>query len=374
MESGKNLTLGQNIVSSDNFSDPKNVSAMNNMSIGGKKTVELRYKGIIPIKQVNVEYINEMMLVPCGTPFGVKMLTDGVVVVGTAEVDGENGSINPAENAGIKVGDIIVSINGEKVVDNNQVAQIIAGSGGQNLNFSIKRKDLGYDLVLIPEKSTYDGSFKGGLWVRDSSAGIGTMTYYSPDSGAFGGLGHPICDVETGEILPLMNGEVLEVDITGINKGLHGIPGELRGVFSNNGTSGELLMNSESGVFGFLNQNPSAHQPIPLGLRQEITKGDATIYCTIDADGPKEYSIYIDSVDLSGSNPTKNMVIHVTDPKLLENTGGIVQGMSGSPIIQGGKIVGAVTHVFVNDPTKGYGIFAENMIKTSSNLTIDNAS
>lgn len=374
VKNGDSLNLGNNISTFEDYHKTENVSVIKDLVKPETNTMQLRYKGIIPIKQVNLEYIEEIMLVPCGTAFGVKMRTDGVVVVGIGEVEGACGIVCPADNAGMKVGDIITSINGQKVLNNEEVASIINQSDGNELLVNIRRKNLEYELTLKPEKSTYDGSYKGGFWVRDSSAGIGTITFYNPATGVFGGLGHPICDVETGDILPLMNGEVVDVQITGIHKGLNGIPGELRGVFAKSSPTGRLMLNSESGVFGYLNNSPTNTAAVPLGLRQEITRGEATIYCTLDSGEPKEYSIYIDSVDISGSNPTKNMVIRITDPRLLETTGGIVQGMSGSPIIQGGKIIGAVTHVFVNDPTKGYGIFAENMIKTSSNMVFDRAS
>ena len=374
VRTGQALELGSNITGSDELTESSDVRAMHDMVQVGEKTVQLRYKGILPIKNVNVEYIDEINLIPCGTAFGVKMETDGVVVVGVGDVDGENGLVSPAGNAGIKVGDIIMLVNGIKVRENKDIADIVSASGGEDVIFSVRRKEMGFELTLKPEKSTVDQTYKGGLWVRDSSAGIGTMTFYDPATGIFGGLGHPICDVETGDILPLMEGHIEEVEITGINKGINGIPGELRGVFSKTGSSGELLLNTESGVFGVLDRNPPQNSIMPLGLRQEVTRGDAVIMCTLGLGEPEEYSIYIESVDISGANLTKNMVIHITDPRLLETTGGIVQGMSGSPIIQGGKIVGAVTHVFVNDPTKGYGIFAENMIKTSSKIVIDRAS
>jgi len=363
---GESLNIGNQIYTAYKNDSLSTANAISDSGQSG--TVALKYQGILPIKEVSVNYIEEIQVVPCGVAFGIKMFTAGVVVVRTADVDSEQGLVCPAALAGIKTGDVITSIDGKVVETNEQVAELINASGGKEIILSINRKNLGFDITITPVKSNYDGEYKGGIWVRDSSAGIGTMTFYNEENGTFGGLGHPVCDVETGEILPLMSGEIVAVDITGINKGVGGVPGELRGSFSSNGIRGNLLMNTETGVYGTLNANPTDHSPIPLGLRQEIEIGEATILCTLDGGDPQEFSVNIENVDLSGSNPTKNMVIRVTDPLLLEATGGIVQGMSGSPIIQNGKLVGAVTHVFVNDPAKGYGIFAENMVKTSSHL------
>ncbi|MDR2655719.1 MAG: SpoIVB peptidase [Oscillospiraceae bacterium] len=366
LHKGDRLSLGSSIVTS---ARPFEMASPAEKAPDTQKTrAELAIFGLIPLKEVDINYIDDIMVVPCGNAFGVKMFTDGVIVVGTGKVDGENGLVNPADIAGIRLGDVIVSIDGQKMSKNEQVGEIISQSGGRKMVFIIRRNGAEFSLVLCPVRSLYDQAYRGGLWVRDSSAGIGTMTYFNKSSGTFGGLGHPICDVETGEILPLMSGEIVEVDINGVKKGANGAPGELRGTFSKNGAEGILLLNTETGVFGTLDINPGGHEEVPLGLRQEIQEGAATILCTIDGEGPKEYAINIEKVDLTGASPTKNMVLRITDPVLLERTGGIVQGMSGSPILQGGKLIGAVTHVFVNDSAKGYGIFAENMIRTAAQL------
>ena len=199
------------------------------------------------------------------------------------------------------------------------------------------------------------------MWVRDSSAGIGTVTFYDESTGLFGGLGHPVCDVDTGGILPLSSGDVVDVNITGVRKSTEGNAGELQGIFVSDKACGTLYTNNQYGVFGALKNCPSPYSPIPMGLKQEIQLGEASILTTIDGDKPQEYSISIEKIDYRSDNSNKNMVIKITDEKLLSLTGGIVQGMSGSPIIQNGKLIGAVTHVFVNEPTKGYAIFCENM-------------
>ncbi|MDF2567582.1 MAG: stage sporulation protein, partial [Oscillospiraceae bacterium] len=210
-----------------------------------------------------------------------------------------------------------------------------------------------------------DNTFKIGLWVRDSSAGIGTVTFYNPENSVFGGLGHAVCDVDTGQVMPIMSGEVVDVNINGVTRGSSGSPGELKGSFSSNKDSGSIAVNNETGVFGVLYQNPSNHSAIPIAMKQEVKTGKATIFTTVSGNTPQEYKINIEKVNLNDNSMTKNMVIKITDPELLQKTGGIVQGMSGSPIMQNGVLVGAVTHVFINDPTKGYGIFIENMYNHS---------
>jgi stage IV sporulation protein B len=219
-----------------------------------------------------------------------------------------------------------------------------------------------YKANLLPVKSSSDGKYKAGLWVRDSTAGIGTITFYNPDDGSFAGLGHGIYDSETELLLPLSRGAVVGLDMEDILKGKTGHPGELKGSFGTE-KKGSLLKNTTGGVFGVLSTPPeTVSDPLPCALKGEVVKGDAYILSNVDGRGVKKYSINIDKI-YSGNEATKNFVISVTDERLLELTGGIVRGMSGSPIIQNDKLVGAVTHVLVNDPTRGYGIFIENMLK-----------
>ena len=207
------------------------------------------------------------------------------------------------------------------------------------------------------------------MWVRDSSAGIGTLTYLDPESGIFAGLGHGVCDVDTGTLMPLYSGEAVNVAITGVTKGESGSPGELRGTFSQEAPIGTLVKNEATGIYGQMDGIPDilsqGGEPVAVAMRQEVHTGKAMIRTTISGDTPVEYEISIERVSLSEQNPTRNMVIRITDPRLLSATGGIVQGMSGSPILQNGKLVGAVTHVLVNDPTRGYGILIENMLETA---------
>lgn len=341
-------------------------SAKNNaISVGNNITeqLELKLLGFIPIKKVNVQQIEAPVLIPGGEPFGIKLLTDGVIVVEVSSFETMNGFVSPALEAGIEKGDIIKSIDNQTVNSNNDVEKIISDSNGKELNFNIIRDCNNFTITLKPKKCSIDGEYRAGLWVRDSSAGIGTVTFYDPDTEGFVGLGHPVCDVDTGEIMPLYSGEVVKVAINGIKKGRAGVPGELMGGFISAFSIGSLELNEKTGVYGHMNDYSSVNEAIPLAMRQEIKTGKAYIYTTISGTTPQKYEINIEKIDFSETDESKNMIIQVTDKNLLEETGGIVQGMSGSPIIQNNKIVGAITHVFVNNPAKGYAIFADTMYK-----------
>ena len=328
---------------------------------GNEYAMRLSLPGGAVIKTVSVKVIERDMVIPAGTPFGIKMFTDGVMVVGLSDLDLSGRAVNPAKNAGIRTGDIILSIDGKKIYYNEDVGKIVSESKGREMQVTLRREGTVREVSLTPIQSPSDESYRAGMWVRDSSAGIGTMTYYDPQEGVFAGLGHAICDVDTGAIMPLSSGEAVEVTITGVNRGSSGFPGELRGVFGNNKVIGSLTKNNETGIYGQCSMPPVQCEPVPLATRGEVHAGAATIYATVQGKQPQAYDIQIERIAATDANPTKNMVIRVTDPRLLETTGGIVQGMSGSPILQDGKLVGAVTHVFVNDPARGYGIFAENM-------------
>ena len=336
-------------------------------------TASLTVLGGIAVKQVDVQFVDREMVIPCGYPFGIKMFTEGVVVVGLTDVE-ENGIFrNPAQEAGIRVGDVLTELDGQPVSLNEDVAAIIASSGGREISDTLKRKNQTLTGTLQPIRAD-SGEYKAGIWVRDSSAGIGTMTYYDPSTMIFAGLGHAVCDVDTGETLPLGRGEIVDVTITGVEKGISGQPGSLQGSFEGSRLAGFMAVNSETGVYGQLTSLPvSTLKPVPIAMKQEVREGAAQIYTTISGRTPQCYDIVIESMNLSSTAKTKSMVIRVTDPELLEATGGILQGMSGSPILQDGKLVGAVTHVFVNDQTRGYGIFAENMQETASSLEIRSA-
>ncbi len=317
-------------------------------------------------------------VIPCGQPFGIKMLTEGIMVVRLSDINGTKDSC-PAKKAGVHVGDIIISVGGEKITSNEDLAKAISSSGGKTVKVILIRN--GYDdksasgeklsVNLTPEYCNSEKCYKTGMWVRDSSAGIGTITFYDPSTGVFGGLGHPICDADTGELMPLSSGEICDVSITGYKKGVNGNPGELRGRFLSSSQTGIVTQNTNSGVFGTLDEAPCDNKEIEIAEYDEIKKGKAEILTTISGSQPQKYSINIEQINIDDPE-SKNFVIRVTDKDLLDKTGGILQGMSGSPIIQNGKLIGAVTHVFVNNSCMGYGIFAQTMISQSQTKTDSN--
>lgn len=339
----------------------KAVQSLKSETLPLSQTATLKLFGLIPVKDVEVLEVETPVLIPGGNPFGIKLLMEGVMVVGMGEVECRDGRICPATEAGIKQGDVIISVDGKKVNSNNDLQKIISESGGSPVDVQINRDGREITFELTPVFSEYSRTYQVGMWVRDSTAGIGTMTFYEPSSGAFGGLGHPICDIDTGSVIPISSGEIVDVKINNVKKGYEGVPGELQGSFISGDAIGILNKNNKYGVFGSLLIKPDTSKAIPMGLKQDVRVGEATILTTVDGTIPKEYSISIEKIDYRNNDTAKNMVIKITDKELLEKTGGIVQGMSGSPIIQDGKLVGAVTHVFVNDPSKGYGVFTENM-------------
>lgn len=307
---------------------------------------------------------NVQMLVPCGMPFGIKLFTNGVVVVGTADLETSSGMVNPPKEADVRIGDVIQTIDGKPVNSNEQLSKAILNCSGRSLNLGISRNGSKVIAKLSPVQST--GCYRAGLWVRDSAAGVGTLTYYDPNNGFFAGLGHGITDPDTKEIMPFGCGDIVPVTISGIQKGIYGNPGELQGYFSSDIPIGTLYSNCGQGVFGKMN-HPPAGKAIPVCPADEVKVGPVQIICTINGKGPQKYDAEIELLNTKAAQ-TKNMVVHVTDENLIRQTGGIVQGMSGSPILQNGKLVGAVTHVFVNDPTRGYGIFVEHMMAGEDNL------
>lgn len=360
---GSRFSLGDSslIQTSSNDGYPLSVYS----STGNTFRMDLKLLGLINIKPVSVQVVDRRVVALCGTPFGIKMVTDGVMVVGTGAVtDCNSRAVSPAQTAGIQEGDIILSINGEKISSKKQLTKLVESSAGQPLSLVVRRGEQLTSLHLSPVRSSLDNSYHLGLWVRDSSAGIGTMTFYDPNNGCFAGLGHAICDVDTGQLIPLSQGEIVEASIIGVHAGKSGSPGQLQGAFVANRSIGSLYTNSYNGVYGRLLSQPVDAQTIPMAQCQEVRQGPVKILTTVSGQKPQLFDACIEKLSLSQDEPTKNMVLRITDPDLLELSGGIVQGMNGSPIIQDGMLVGAVTHVFVNDPTRGYGIFAENMDNT----------
>ena len=316
-----------------------------------------------------------------GMPFGVKFYTEGILVVGFCDVDVTSGgggtrNVNPARNAGLRMRDVITAVNGKAPAGAASLTKAVEESGGKPVTLTVKRYSAAHGkkasapaateltISVTPAYSASENRYKTGLWVRDSGAGIGTVTFIIPETNAFAGLGHGICDGETGKLIPMQRGQVTDVTVSGVEKGTAGSPGAIKGYFAP-GKTGSLLGNTPCGVYGVLTGRPaSATTKLPVADRREITEGDATLLCTLDNGAVGEYRIRITSVDYTATG-SKCFTLTVTDPALIEKTGGIVQGMSGSPIIQNGKLVGAVTHVLINDPTTGYGIFIENMMNAA---------
>lgn len=320
----------------------------------------------IPIKSINVKEVDEISLMPSGEPFGIKIITDGVLVVGESEINTKNGSKRPYKEAGIKTGDILLSIDDNTVMSNNDIKNIVSKSDGDSLKIKYISNGEVKEGNITPSFSSDDNSYKIGIWVRDSSAGIGTMTFVVPHKEIFAGLGHGVYDVDTGEVLPIREGEILDVEIIGVRKSENGSPGQLNGIFKNNKVLGDIVINSNIGIYGKLNsQHFYNNNLMQMQFKQDVQKGKAQILTTLEKGPPQLFDVNITSIDYDKSKKERNMVIEIVDDELLSKTGGIVQGMSGSPIIQNGKLVGAVTHVFVNDIKKGYGIFAENMLNMS---------
>jgi stage IV sporulation protein B len=311
---------------------------------------------------LSAEELQSLELYAGGMAFGVKFFTEGVTVVGFHEVETDGGKVNPAEEAGLKQKDVILKVNGEALTGASQLTQLIEGSEGRALTLSCRRGKNHFEVQLTPRYCPAEGRYKTGIWVRDSGAGIGTVTFVIPETGAFAGLGHGICDSDTGALVPIRRGAVSDVTIKSVVKGAAGAPGELKGYF-NPGKSGSLLGNSTCGVWGVFSTIPEEcdGELMHVATREEIQEGEASILCTLDSNEICKYAVEISNINRDATGP-KCFSVKVTDKALLEKTGGIVQGMSGSPIIQNGKIVGAVTHVLINDPTTGYGIFIENML------------
>lgn len=326
---------------------------------------EVRLFGVIPVKNAQVNQVQEKKVIVSGECFGIKLYTDGVIVVGTKDVETQQGKVNPAHDAGIEKGDIIISINDEKMLSSNQVEEAFNDNNGTSYKVQVKRNGNYKTFTLNPVYSPAEGKYKVGIWVRDSTAGIGTLTFYNTENNTLAALGHPITDVDTNELMPILNGEAVRARVTKLYKSKDGEAGSLCCDFSND-TIGTLSLNSEHGIYGSYNNdiNIDESRAYLIAPSQEIERGSAQILCTVDENEPAFYNVEITRVSYNSSSD-KNLVVKVTDQALLEKTGGIVQGMSGSPIIQNGRLVGALTHVVIDNPTKGYGIFAEKMLAES---------
>ncbi len=330
-----------------------------------RDAASVRLLRVFPVKEVTVRQAEDMQVALGGEVFGMKLYTDGVLVVGLTDVDTAIGNRNPAAEAGICKGDLIRTINGVAVTTKKEVAALVESSEGRTLEVTLERDGVTFPVRFSPAFSKAEGRYKAGMWVRDSSAGIGTLTFYHPQSGVFAGLGHPVCDADTGEILPISAGEAITARVFSVDRGVRGDAGSLCGGFAGS-TFGTLWENGKNGVYGTAANWHTDAELVEIAPRQEVVTGAAKIRCTVNEGAPQWYEVQITKVRYTGDR--EDMHVTVTDEALLAATGGIVQGMSGSPLIQNGKLIGAVTHVLVDDPTRGYAIFAENMLEAAQSV------
>lgn len=359
---------GRNIGTSGNqigFSRPVSLCSAK----GGSVKLNLKFFGLLPVKTVNVDIVPNKQVVACGNTVGVKLKLEGILIIGISDVENNGQKYIPVKNSGIKPGYVITHINNKTVIDIEELVNAINNSEGKPIKISFKSGIDRGEAMVSPVKSSEDKKYHIGLWVRDSTAGIGTLTFYDITNKMFGALGHGITDIDTSTLMSVKSGEILESSILGVKIGKSGEPGELKGIFAEGTRLGVIQLNSDIGIYGKLDADAIekiSGRLYPVGVRADITEGPATILSNIDGKNIEEYSIDIQKVSRQNLNGSKGMIIKITDKRMLDTTGGIVQGMSGSPIIQKGKIIGAVTHVLVNDPTRGYGIFIETMLKNTS--------
>jgi len=368
VEYGNALSLGRFVDLSYNEQSVEGSTASGRDSVNAN----LKLFNVFPIKRVSVTPTERKTVVPGGIAFGIKMVNSNVVVASLNSFVSDGKIVCPAKKAGIKLGDTIVSINSKTMQSNDDVVNATLKSQGKALKIIIKRDNQTHTLTVKPEIDSSNGCYKLGLSVRDSSAGIGTVTFYNPGDQTFGGLGHAVCDPASEDALSLYKGSVAIAEIDGVTRGVSGTPGRLNGHFVSMSDSGKITINNETGVYGTLQNVKSNSKPVEVAFKQEVKHGKATILTTIEGMQAEEFEIEIEQISPNTERLVKNMVIHVTDERLLSISGGIVQGMSGSPILQNGRLVGAVTHVFVNDPTRGYAIFAENMLTSAQSLSTQN--
>ena len=332
----------------------------------GEYNAKLKLVGAIPYKNVRVRVTDSRKLTASGELIGLRIHNNGLIVLRTSPIETGSGIMaSPAAQAGIKPGDIITEINGVRVFEGSSVAAVL---NGNNIVVKYMHNNNEHTVHITPAYSKENNSPKLGIWVRDSTAGVGTMTYIDEEKMSYGALGHGISESETGVMFDVKKGSVEKSNVISVKKGISGEPGEICGSFSSQGEIiGTIAKNCEAGIFGYLSETSVCNgEQFPIGLISQTTTGDAYILSTID-DEVEKYDIKIIRTMPFGSK-TKGLMINITDRKLLEKTGGIIQGMSGSPIVQNGRIVGAVTHVLVNDPTRGYGIFIENMLSEAEKI------
>lgn len=337
----------------------------------GTAKIELSLMGVLPLKTVQANVIPRTEVVAGGIAVGVSMDTRGIMVLGTGYVNGiENKVYEPAKGI-LQAGDMILQAGGKTLKNKEDLMHAVEQNGEKSMEFLVDRNGIQQTVAITPVFSQEDNSCKIGIWVRDSTQGIGTITYFNPDNNTFGALGHGVYDVDTQELMQIKNGQITQSSIIDVKKGEKGEPGALTGNVGRDLVLGSIAINTEVGIYGTVEDGKQSYftgKKLPIALQQDIQEGKASILSNIEGEEVKEYDVEIESVNRYSKNESKGMVIKITDEELLSKTGGIVQGMSGSPILQNDKIVGAVTHVFVNEPTKGYGIFIENMLKAEKTI------
>lgn len=365
---GEDINLKTVLGINFNYADTIETSS----SEGTKKNIQVSFFDNIPIKNVDVNVIPKTKVIPLGNIAGVKLYTNGVLVVGMSEIEGkDNQRYKPYVNTGIEEGDTIIKVNNKEINSTDDLIETVNQSEGNKIKINYIHEKETKECSITPVE-TINKEYKIGLWVRDSAAGVGTITFYEPSNKTFGALGHGITDIDTNELINIASGEFITTKILNITKGEVGTPGKIQGTIDNQKNIGTISKNTKFGIYGKVDNlssiNIDKSKEMDVALRDEIKQGKATILCSLDNQTPQEYEIEIEKIFKDNNYDNKSMQIKVTDERLLNKTGGIIQGMSGSPIIQNGKFVGAITHVLVNNPQEGYGVFADIMLKKASEI------
>lgn len=363
------LTVSNQTKPANGLENPYTIKAIEE----GEAELNLRIFGIIPFKTVQVRSIDGQKVIASGVPIGIRLKTNGIIIINVSGVVLDDGTkAVPADEAGLIAGDVIKKAGGKDLNSISDLIEAVKKSNGEPIEIIYTRQNTDYKTTITPVKSGDDGEYRLGIWVRDSSAGIGTLTFIDPESKFYGALGHGINDIDTGSLLQVGSGSLLESTIQGIKKGMKGSPGELEGDFLNNPrVLGDIKLNCDFGIFGKIDDdkfNKKWGRLVEIGPHSTVKVGKASILACINKNIVEEYEIEIQRIARADLSSTKNMVLRITDQRLLDTTGGIVQGMSGSPIIQDGRLIGAVTHVFINDPMRGYGVFIESMLEKCNML------
>lgn len=338
----------------------------------GKKTLNVDLFNTLTLKNVNVNILPKTTVIPVGSIAGVKLYTNGVLVVGMSEIEGKDSKkYKPYENSGIKEGDTIIKVNDKQIDSTEDLVETVNLSNGSDIKIKYLHQEETKECSITPVQTT-NKEYKIGLWVRDSAAGVGTVTFYEPSTKIFGALGHGITDIDTNELINIASGEFVTTRILNITKGEKGEAGKIQGTIENQTHIGQIDKNSKFGIYGTVDNlssiNIDKSKEVEVAMRDEIQLGKATILCSLDNGAPKEYEIEIQKIYKDNNYDNKSMQIKVTDEKLIEKTGGIIQGMSGAPILQNGKFIGAITHVLVNSPKEGYAVFGDMMLKQARNV------